>query len=118
MQKAMNDQANRRLVRAWALLDLAEHLARQAARDEAGPSLWLLAANSILRARDTLEAIQPAAPHTFGVDVLADGNCQYLVRAAVEQLSGIPPGHEPVGLSLVLARLVEADHEVGGRFCS
>jgi len=118
MQKAMNDQANRRLVRAWALLDRAEHLARQAARDEAGPSLWLLAANSILRARDALEAIHPAAPHTFGVDELADGNCQHLVRAAVEQLSGIPHGHEPVGLSLVLARLAEADHEVGGRFCS
>ncbi len=59
MRTAMNDQADQGIVRAWALLDRAEHLARQAVRDEAGPSLWLLAANSILRARDALEAIHP-----------------------------------------------------------
>jgi len=118
MQTSMNDQANRGVVRAWALLDRAEHLARQAVRDEAGPSLWLLTANSILRARDALEAIHPAAPHTIGVDALPDGNCRDLVRAAVEQLASIPQGHEPAGLSLAMVHLVEAEHEVGGRFCS
>jgi hypothetical protein len=117
MQKAMNDQANRRLVLAWALLDRAEHLARQAARDEPGPSLWLLAANSILRARDTLEAIHPAAPHTNRVDVLPAGTCQDLVRAAVCELASIPRGHEPLGLSLALVHLADAEHETGGRFC-
>ena len=54
MQTSMNNQANQGLARAWALLDQAEHLARQASRAEVGPSLWLLAANSILRARDAL----------------------------------------------------------------
>jgi len=116
MQTSMNDQANARLVRAWALLDRAEHLARQGVRDETGPSLWLLAANSILRARDALEAIHPAAPHTIGVDALPDGNCRDLVRAAVEQLASMPQGHEPAGLPLTLVHLADAEHEVGGRF--
>ena len=116
MQTSMNDQAHRCLARAWALLDRAEHLARQGVRDETGPSLWLLAANSILRARDALEAIHPAAPHTIGVDAQPDGNCADLVRAALEQLASIPQGHEPAGLSLALAHLVQAEHEVGGRF--
>jgi len=117
MQTSMNNQANQSLARAWALLDRAEHLARQEVRDEAGPALWLLAANSILRARDVLEAIHPAAPHSSRVDVLPDGNCQDLVRAAVCELASIPRGHEPLGLSLVLVYLADAEHEVGGRFC-
>lgn len=117
MQTSMNDQADQGLVRAWALLDRAEHLARQAIRDEAGPSLWLLAANSILRARDALEAIHPAASHAIGVDALPGGNCRDLVRAAVEQLASIPQGHEPAGLSLALVYLAEAGQEVGGRNC-
>ena len=90
MQTSMNDQANQCLARAWALLDRAEHLARQGVRDEIGPSLWLLDANSILRARDALEAIHPAAPHTIGIDALPDGNCQDLVRAAVVSLRASP----------------------------
>ncbi|MHB1472951.1 MAG: hypothetical protein ACYDDU_16885 [Dermatophilaceae bacterium] len=113
----MNDQANQGLARAWALLDRAEHLARQAVRDEAGPSLWLLAANSILRARDALEAIHPPACHTKGADALPDGICADLVRAAVDQLASIPQGHEPAGFSLALVHLAEAEREVGGRFC-
>ena len=117
MQTSMNDQANRCLARAWALLDRAEHLARQGVRDETGPSLWLLAANSILRARDALEAIHPAAPHTICVDALPDGNCRDLIGAAVEQLANIPQGHEPAGLSLALVHLADAEHEVGGRLC-
>ena len=84
MQTSMNDQAHQCLARAWALLDRAEHLARQAVRGEAGLSLWLLAANGISRARDALEAIHPAAPHTGGFDALPDWSCQDLVRAAVE----------------------------------
>jgi hypothetical protein len=54
MQTSMNDQANPGVARAWAFLDRAEHLARQSVPDETGPSLWLLAANSIQRARDAL----------------------------------------------------------------
>ncbi len=118
MQTSMNDQANQCLAQAWALLDRAEHLARQGVCDETGPSLWLLAANSILRARDALEAIHPDAPHTSRVGVLPDGTCQDLVRAAVEQLASIPQGHEPAGLSSALVHLAEAEHEVGGRNCS
>jgi hypothetical protein len=117
MQTSMNDQAEQGLVQAWALLDRAEHMARQAVRDEAGPSLWLLAANSILRARDALEAIHPPASHTGGADALPDGNCADLVRAAVDQLASIPQGHEPAGFSLALVHLAAAEHEVGGRFC-
>jgi len=114
MQTSMNDQAEQGLARAWALLDRAEHLARQAVRDEAGPSLWLLAANSILRARDALEAIDPAAPNTGEVDAAFDGNCRDLVRAAVRELAAIP--QESVGLSVALVHLAAAEHEVGGRF--
>jgi hypothetical protein len=117
MQTSMNNQANQCFARAWALLDRAEQLARQAVRAETGPSLWLLAANSILRARDALEAIHPAAPHASRVGVLPDGNCQDLVRAAVCELASIPRGHEPLGLSLALVHLADAEHETGGRFC-
>ena len=117
MQTSMNNQANQCLARAWALLDRAEQLARQAVREETGPSLWLLAANSILRARDALEAIHPAAPHTSRVGALPDGNCQDLVRAAVCELASIPRGHEPLGLSLALVHLADAEHVVGGRPC-
>jgi hypothetical protein len=117
MQTSTNDQAHRHLARAWALLDRAEQLARQAARDEAGPSLWLLAANSILRARDSIEAIDPAAPHTAGPDALFDGDCQALVWAAVCEVACIPASQEPVGLSVALVHLAAAEHEVGGRFC-
>jgi hypothetical protein len=118
MQTSMNNQANQCLARAWALLDRGEHQARQAAGDEADPSLWLLAANSILRARDALEAIHPAASNTFGVDALPGGNCQELVQAAVEQLASIPQGHAPAGLFLALVHLAQAGHEVDGRSCS
>ena len=118
MQTSMKDQANQCLARAWALLDRGEHQARQAAGDEADPSLCLLAANSILRARDALEAIHPAASNTFGVDELPEGNYQELVQAAVEQLASIPQGHVPAGLFLALVHLAEANHEVGGRSCS
>jgi hypothetical protein len=114
MKTQMNKQGNQRLARAWALLDRAEQLARQTARDEAGPSLWLLAANSILRARDALEAIDPAAPNTGEVDAAFDGNCRDLVRAAVRELAAIP--QESVGLSVALVHLAAAEHEVGGRF--
>jgi hypothetical protein len=115
MQTSMNDQANQCLARAWALLDRGEHQARQAAGDEAGPSLWLLAANSILRARDALEAIHPAAPLAGGVDALPEGTCRDLVQAAAVQLASIPQGHGPAGLSLALVHLAQADHEVRGR---
>jgi hypothetical protein len=118
MQTSMNDQANACLAQAWALLDRGEHQARQAAGDEDDPSLWLLAANSILRARDALEAIHPAASNTFVVDALPEGDCQELVAAAVEQLAAIPQGHAPVGLFLALVHLAQASHEVGGRSCS
>lgn len=118
MQTSMNNQANEELSRAWAFLDRAEHLAREAARDDAGPSLWLLVANSILRARDAIEAIHPAAPHTGSVDALRDENCQDLVRAACCELASIPQDHKPAGLSFALVHLAEAEHEVGGRFCS
>ena len=70
MKTASNDQAHQHLALAWARLDRAEQLARRAARAEAQPSLWLLAANSILRARDALEAIDPRAPHTDPVAAL------------------------------------------------
>lgn len=118
MQTWCNDQGDRCLARAWALLDRGEHLARRAGGDEAGPGLWLLAANSILRARDALEAIHPAAPHRRGVHTPLDGTCSDLVQAAAQQLAVIPPGHEPTGLYLVLVHLAEADHEVEGRSCS
>ena len=66
MQTSTNDHAHRHLARAWALLDQAEQLARQAVQNEAGPSPWLLAANSILRVRDSMEAIHPFAPTRTG----------------------------------------------------
>ena len=78
--------------------------------------MWLLAANSVLRARDALEATYPAAPHVGGLEPLCDGTCQDLVRAAAQQLRSLPEGHETEGLSAVLVYLVEAEHEVGGRF--
>lgn len=116
MKTSMNNQGNQRLARAWALLDRAEQLARQSARAEVDPSLWLLAANSILRARDALEAIDPAAPYTGAVGAGFDGNCQDLVWAAVCELATIPKAEEPVGLSAALVHLAAAEHEVGGRF--
>jgi len=116
MHTPINDEAHQSLGRAWVLLDRAEHLARQAVQTETGSSLWLLAANSVLRARDALEATYPAAPHVGGVEPLPAGTCQDLVQAAAQQLRNIPEGHEPEGLSLVLGYLAEAEHEVGGRF--
>ena len=112
----MIDKAHQHLARAWARLDRAEALARQAARGEAEPSLWLLAANSILRARDALEAIHPAAAETGAIDALVDGDCRQLVWAAAGELASIPVGHEPAGLSLALVHLAAAEHEVRGRF--
>jgi hypothetical protein len=117
MQISMNDQANQGVARAWALLDRAEHLARQCAGEETGPPLWLLAANSIQRARDALEAIDPAAPDGVGLAAQPNESCADLVRAAFEQLARIPAGYEPAGLSMALVHLAEAEHEVGGRFC-
>lgn len=118
MKTPMNDQASQCLARAWGLLDRAEQLARHAAGNEADPGLWLLAANSILRARDALEAIHPAASHQGDYDELPEGTCQELVRAAAVQLADIPHGHEPAGLSLALVHLADAKHEVGARLCS
>jgi len=115
MHTAIGHEAYQSLASAWALLDRAEYLARQTVRTEKDPSLWLLAANSIARARDALEAIYPAAAHIGGVGQLFDGPDQALVQAAVEQLKSIPHGHGPEGLSLVLAFLAQAEHEVGGR---
>ena len=116
MKTTMNDQAHQHLARAWALLNRAEKLARRAARVEAEASLWLLAANSILRARDAIEAIHPTGPHTGVIEVLAGGDCQDLVLAADDELTGIPLSQEPVGLSVALVQLAAAKHEVGGRF--
>jgi hypothetical protein len=116
MHTSINDEAHQSLACAWVLLDCAEHLARQSVQTETDSSLWLLAANSILRARDALESIYPAAAHVGGVELLPDGTCQDLVQAAAQQLRGIPEGHETEGLSLVLGYLAEAEHEVGGRF--
>jgi len=116
MHTSINDEAHQSLAHAWALLDRAEYLARQAVRTETDSSLWLLAANSILRARDALEAIYPAAAHVGGAESLLDGTSQDLVQAAARQMRSIPQGHEPEGLSLVLVYLAEAEHEVGGRF--
>jgi hypothetical protein len=116
MNTSISDEARRSLARAWALLDGAEYLARQAVQTETDSSLWVLAANSILRARDALEAIYPAAAHVGGVDSLPDGTCQDLVQAAARQLRNIPQGHEAEELALVLGYLAEAEHEVGGRY--
>ena len=118
IQTSCNDQAEQCLARAWTLLDRGEHLARQGGGDESGPGLWLLAANSILRARDALEAIHPAAPHGSGLDAPVGQTCSDLVRAAAQQLAGIPAGHEPAGLSLALVHLAQAGQEVEGRSCS
>jgi hypothetical protein len=117
MHTSINDEAHQSLARAWALLDGAEYLARQAVQTETDSSLWLLAANSILRARDALEAIYPDAAHVGGDDSLPDGTGQDLVQAAARQLRNIPQGHETEGLSLVLRYLADAEHEVGGRLC-
>jgi hypothetical protein len=113
---SINDETHQCLARAWALLDGAEYLARQAVQTETDSSLWLLAANSILRARDALEAIYPDAVHMGGDDSLPDGTGQDLVQAAARELRNIPQGHEAEGLALVLRYLAEAEHEVGGRF--
>jgi hypothetical protein len=47
MHTSINDEDRQSLVRAWALLDGAEYLARQAVQTESDSSLWLLAANSV-----------------------------------------------------------------------
>lgn len=116
MRTASNDRAHQHLALAWARLDRAEQLARRAARAEAAPSLWLLAANSILRARDALEVIDPTAARTDPGDACFDGDCQDLVSAAADELANIPASQEPVGLSLARVHLAAAEHEVGGRF--
>jgi hypothetical protein len=116
MHTSISDAARQSLARAWALLDGAEYLARQAVQTESDSSLWLLAANAVLRARDALEAIYPAAAQVGGVDSRPVGTCQDLVQAAARQLRSIPQGHEAEGLALVLGYLAEAEHEVGGRF--
>jgi len=116
MHTSINDQTHQCLTRAWAHLDRAEHLARQAIQTEADSSLCLLAANSIMRARDALDAIYPPAPHVSGAQPLPDGTCQDLVQAATRQLRNINQGHEPEALSVVLGYLAEAEHEVDGRF--
>ena len=116
MHTSINEEDHQPLARAWALLDGAEYLARQTAQTETDSSLWLLAANSILRARDALEAIYPAAAHGGGHELLPDGTGQDLVQAAARELRSIPQGQEADGLSLVLGYLAEAEHEVGGRF--
>jgi hypothetical protein len=115
MHTANNDEAKQSLARAWALLDGAEYLARKAAQTEPDSSLWLLAANSILRARDALEAIYPAAAHRGDDELLPHGTSQDLVQAAARHLRSIPHGQEAEGLALVLGYLAEAEHEVGGR---
>ena len=116
MHTSINDEAHQSIARAWALLDGAECLARQAAQSETDSSLWLLAANSILRARDALEAICPAAAHGGGHELMPDGTGQDMVQAAARQLRNIPQGQEDEGLALVLGYLAEAELEVGGRF--
>ena len=116
MHTSINDEAHQSIASAWALLDGAEYLARQAIQTETDSSLWLLAANSILRARDALEAIYPAAAHWGGHELLPDGTVQDLVQAAARQLRNIPQGQEAEGLALVLGYLAEAEQEVGGRF--
>ena len=116
MHTSISDETPQSLARAWALLDGAEYLARQAAQSETDTSLWLLAANSILRARDALEAIYPAAAHGGGHESLPDGTSQDLVQAAARRLRSIPQAQEAEGLSLVLGYLAEAELEVGGRF--
>jgi hypothetical protein len=116
MHTSINDEDHQPLARAWALLDGAEYLARQAAQTEPDSSLWLLAANSILRARDALEAIYPDAAHGGGHESLPDGTGQDLVQAAARHLRNIPQDQETEALSLVLGYLAEAEHEVAGRF--
>ena len=116
MHTSISDETHQSLARAWALLDGAEHLARQAAQTETDSSLWILAANSVLRARDALEAIYPAAAHGGGHELMPDGTGQDMVQAAARQLRNIPQGQEDEGLALVLGYLAEAEHEIGGRF--
>lgn len=89
MHTSNNEEDRQPLACAWALLDGGEYLARQAAQTETDSSLWLLAANSILRARDALEAIYPSAAQKGGHESLPDGTCQDLVQAAARQLRSI-----------------------------
>jgi hypothetical protein len=116
MHTSINGEDHQSLAHAWALLDGAEHLARQAVQTDNESSLWLLAANSVLRARDALEATYPDAAHGGGDDSLPDGTGQDLVQAATRQLSNIPQGHQTEGLALVLGYLAEAEHELSGRY--
>jgi len=118
MATSRTEQGDRCVARAWALLDRGEHLARQGDGNPAGAGLWLLAANAILRARDALEAVHPAAPGSRSQQVLVEGTCSELVRSAARQLARIPAGDEPAGLRLALVHLAQADEEVQERLCS
>ena len=118
MAVSRTEHGDRCVARAWALLDRGEHLARQGDGNPAGAGLWLLAANAILRARDALEAVHPAAPGSRSRQVLVEGTCSELVRSAAQQLARIPAGDEPAGLRLALVHLAQADEEVRARWCS
>jgi hypothetical protein len=118
MATARTEQGDRCVARAWALLDRGEHLPRQGDGNPAGAGLWLLAANAILRARDALEAVHPAAPGSRSRQVLVEGTCSELVRSAARQLGRIPAGDEPAGLGLALVHLAKADEVVQERLCS
>jgi hypothetical protein len=78
--------------------------------------LCLLAANSILRARDALEAIQPAAPLAGAVTALPERTCAGMVTAAAGLLAGISHGHEPAALPLALVHSARAGHDLQERF--
>jgi hypothetical protein len=117
MATSRTDQGDRCLARAWALLDRGEHLAR-AGDGQDGAGLWLLAANAILRARDALEAVHPAASSGRSRQVPVEGTCAELVRSAARQLARVPSGHEPAGLWLALVHLGEAELEVRELWCS
>ena len=78
--------------------------------------LCLLAANSILRARDALAVIQPAAPLAGAVTALPERTCAGMVTAAAGLLAGIPHGHEPAALPLALVHLARAGHDLQERF--
>ena len=118
MATSRTEHGDRCVVRAWALLERAEHLARRGDGNPAGADLWLLAANAILRARDALEVVHPAASGSRSPQILVGGTCSELVRSAARQLARIPAGDEPAGLRLALVHLTRADEEVQERLCS
>ena len=76
----------------------------------------LLTANSILRARNALEAIQPAAPLAGVVTALPERTCAGMVTAAAGLLACIPHGHEPAALPLALVHLACAGRDLQERF--